>query len=127
MEVIKFKVDNLEKKVDKNSEDIAMLKEENRELTKLSTLMEIQINMNKNQEKIIHQQSETLSKINENLTSLNNVTVNLDKRIGDLEVDYRSERDKNKIDIREVGKKILIGIIIGAVAFALGSIGIPLG
>jgi TolA-binding protein len=99
-------------------ERVDKLEENNKEITKLSTLMEIQIEMNK-------QQSETLSKINDNLTSLNNVTGNLDRRIGDLEVGFTQEKERNKIDLRDVGKNIVIGLAMGTLGALLARHGIP--
>lgn len=102
--------------IENNLKRIEKLEERADEVTKLSTLMEIQVDMNKNQ-------SITLSKINDNLTILNSTTTNLDRRLGKLESDFKEDYNKNNIDMRDLSKKIFTGIVLGVVGTLLAIYG----
>lgn len=85
IEVNKTKIDSLEKRV-------SILEQDRKELSKLSTLMEIQVDMNKEQDIFLREQSLTLVKMNENLTSLTTETSKLGTRLGTLEDKIVEER-----------------------------------
>lgn len=102
---------------------VSKLESDSKELSKLSTLMEIQIDMNKEQDTFLREQSHTLVKMNENLTSLNEVTVRLDGRIGTLESKIDEHDEKVKIDIVELIKKVFMTVLttlgVGAIIWVL--------
>ena len=97
---------------------VSNLEENNREMSKLSTLMEIQVNLNKEQDAFLRDQSATLIKMNENLTSLNLATNRLDNKIETLEDKFIESKiesikgnsvkdDENHISIPKLIKHIL--------------------
>lgn len=125
------KVNGLSNRVDK-------LENDRSELTKLSTLMEVQIEMNKKQDEFQREQSLTLVKMNENLTSLNQVTHKLDDRVGELEDSLMqnkiedltrvSENEKNNsINVPQLFKNIMVTaittIVLGIVFYLIKNYG----
>lgn len=119
LEMLKKQVGKIERRVDD-------LEKDRRELSKLSTLMEVQIRMNKEQDDFLREQSITLVKMNENLTTLNQTTNKLDERIGNLEgrfteniIDGLENKIKkvseSSIDVPQLLKKVMYTLIISAI------------
>lgn len=110
--MVNDKVNSLENRVNN-------LEQDRSELSKLSAIMEIQVEMNKDQDKFLREQSSVIIKMNENLTTLNEVTYKLDGRMGDLEdrviqntIDGLKssidEEKSNSINVPQLIKNILV-------------------
>lgn len=109
---------HLEARVNSLENRVSNLEENSKELSKLSTLMEIQVKLNKEQDDFLRDQSVTLIKMNENLTSLNLATNRLDNKIETLEDKFIESKiesikgnsvkdDENHINIPKLIKHIL--------------------
>lgn len=131
VQIVNERVSGLSSRVEK-------LENDRSELTKLSTLMEIQIEMNKKQDDFQREQSLTLVKMNENLTSLNQVTHKLDSRVGELEDSLMqnkiedltrvTEHEKsNSINVPQLFKNIMVTaittIVLGIVFYLVKNYG----
>lgn len=110
--MVNDKVNSLENRVNN-------LEQDRSELSKLSAIMEIQVEMNKDQDKFLREQSNVIIKMNENLTTLNEVTYKLDGRMGDLEdrviqntIDGLKssidEEKSNSINVPQLIKNVLV-------------------
>jgi chromosome segregation ATPase len=102
------KLSVLEAKTESNTNRIEKLEQLGNELSKLSTLMEMQIEMNKDQQKQLKEQHETLIKINENLNGLSSAYQKLDGRVETLE----KNQENNKIDILQVIKVVIPSLLL---------------
>jgi chromosome segregation ATPase len=102
------KLSVLETKTESNTNRIEKLEQLGNELSKLSTLMEMQIEMNKDQQKQLKEQHETLIKINENLNGLSSAYQKLDGRVETLE----KNQENSKIDILQVIKIVIPSLLL---------------
>lgn len=109
---------------------LTKLEESNEALIKLSTLMEIQIDMDKQQNdkmaEMSRQQNEQMEKfgevldsVNINLTHLNQTSEQLKSSVGDLSgriSSIEATQDSHKIDVPQLMKRIFIGVAMISVA-----------
>lgn len=107
----------LEEKVNGHEERIKSLEIMNNEITKISTILEMQAEMNKKQD-------ETLTKINENLTSLNVKSDRLAERVDGLESDVKKASKRDSISVTETIKKIGLLVVTAIVTFVLTYFGL---
>lgn len=107
----------LEEKVNSHEERIKSLEVMNNEITKISTILEMQAEMNKKQD-------ETLTKINENLTNLNVKSDRLAERVNGLENDVKEVSNRDSISITETMKKIGWLVVTAIVTFVLTYFGL---
>ena len=84
-EVVEHRIGNLEKRVDG-------LEQDRRELDRLSTLMEMQLEANNKQDDFLREQSITLIKMNENLSTLNSTTIKLNEDVESLKNNITAEK-----------------------------------
>lgn len=100
----------LEEKISVQEERIKGLEILSNEFTKIATILEMQTEMNRKQD-------ETLTKINDNLTTLNHTTKQLGERVNDLESEVKEVNSRDTVSIgvlmRKVGWTVLT-LAIGA-------------
>lgn len=105
----------IEDKLENHRERIKGLELLSNEFTKISTILEMQIEMNKKQDI-------TLEKINDNLTNLNHTTQQLGERVQKVEgaVDKVNENDSISVTgfLKKIGWLILSGCIGGIITWA---------
>jgi predicted nuclease with TOPRIM domain len=122
------KVAILETKVEEHSRKLDAQIEKNESLTRLTTLVELQMQESKDRErrqeirddkqnKQMEKFSETLTKVNDNLTNLNNQQHSLTERVSDIEGTLSGQ----KIDPIKLFKGILsyIATGVGSIAIAV--------
>lgn len=99
MEEKDYRFKYLEEKVESHDERIKGIEKLSNEFTKISTILEMQTEMNKKQD-------ETLGKINDNLTNLNNTTQRLGERVGHLEGQVGEVTKNDSISVTTLMKRI---------------------
>jgi len=124
----------LETKVDNIEDKIGSLNKIENAITKISTLMEIQAKDEDKKEKNLMKQSEmlsglskTLTKVNDNLDSLNTEIKETNIRIDKLENKFSIETEKSKIDIRDWLKTVILKFLlptsaIGFIVYEAGKV-----
>lgn len=128
------KVAKLETKVEDHDRKLNSQAEKNETLTRLATLMELQMEEAKEKErrqeirdekqnKSMEKFGETLVKVNENLTSLNNKQESLGDRVAEIEGTLSNQ----KIDVIGLVKSILTYVLTAAGGIVLAWIYIKLG
>lgn len=129
LDVVNEKVNALEKRV-------GTLEQDRSEISKLGTIMEMQVSMSKEHDKFLREQSNLLIKIGENLSRLNDVTTKLDSRVGSLEdevvqgkieslQDNLDSEKSNSIHIPQLVKTVVATVItsiaIGVIMYLVGN------
>ena len=89
----------LEEKISVQEERIKGLEILSNEFTKIATILEMQTEMNRKQD-------ETLTKINDNLTTLNHTTKQLGERVNDLESEVKEVNSRDTISIGVLMRKV---------------------
>lgn len=117
---------------------ISKLESSNELLYKMSVLLEVQTDLNKEQQRQMKENTETLVGVNASLIKVNGLVEKLSQRLERLEEDVTNNRqrlnendDKNHIDIRDSQKdfkewllKIPLIIAMAILAWALGKFGL---
>lgn len=101
MTELETRIGVLEERLSNQIRRIDYVEDHTKEISKISTLLEIQMEMDKEQKVQIKEQSDTLLMINENLTGLNTRLQNIDERVETLE-------ESNRIDLDEFRKTVLL-------------------
>lgn len=101
MTELETRIGVLEERLNNQIRRIDYVEDHTKEISKISTLLEIQMEMDKEQKVQIKEQSDTLLMINENLTGLNTRLQNIDERVETLE-------ESNRIDLDEFRKTVLL-------------------
>lgn len=90
----------LEDKLNTLNERVKILEVLTQEFTKISTILEIQIELNKKHDSV-------LERINENLINLNNTTKTLGTRVEQIESSVEKVRERDNISFVDAGKKVI--------------------
>lgn len=110
-----------EEKLTSHDRRIDNLETKNEALSRLTTIVEMQMEANKEQQKQIKDQHRTLEKMNNNLDGLNTTLGNLDKRVEQLE----SSDNERKLDFGKLFKEIVYKVIPAiAIAYFLFKMGL---
>jgi len=113
------RVAKVEEVVKIHSEQLRRLESSNEAITEIRTIVKLQAEMNKSQ-------NETLSKINDNLTTLNMSQVQMKAEVGQIgekvehlekaqqkqKDDHENEKDKSRLSMPELGVKLVTAIIL---------------
>lgn len=121
--VVEQKVDNNSNRIVNHAIRIEKLEANNDALVRLSTLMEVQTEMNKQQNEQMEKFGGVLDKMNSNLSNLNSTSDQLKNSIGDLSNRMSSieeTQDSHKIDIGKLWVKIFVGVAMISVALLSG-------
>lgn len=102
------RITRVETIVSEHSRKLDAQVEKNDTLTKLATIMEMQVEVNKEQSIQMKKFDITLNKVNTNLDGLNKNLETLDTRVGKLE----SNDNERKIDVPSLMTKIVVGIFM---------------
>lgn len=109
-------IDDLKKRIDK-------LEDSQKEIVKISTIMEVMQGNSTKRDTVLAQQSETLAKINENLNLMSHSITGFDKRLGSLEENFYKREENSTIDIVQTFKQVITYVLVsglgGAIVFAL--------
>lgn len=128
------KTSMIHEELNKTISRLERLENKNGEMDKLSKLLELQMESDKEQNKVLHDLSLTIVKVNENLTSLNSNYKNLNDRVGSVEKDLQDNkiddlrREKQRVregsvSFNDVIKKVIFGLAAatgGAILIWLG-------
>lgn len=128
----------LEERLDEYAKKIAKLESSNELLYKMSVLLEVQTDLNKEQQRQMRENTKTLSQVNESLVKTNLIIEKMSERFDALEkrVDGHDDKievaeDKNTIDLRDSRKEYAkwlqnIPIVVGSaiLAYALAKFGL---
>lgn len=87
--------------------------------SKLSVLMEVTIESNKQRDEIIKQQSQTLIQINENLSGLNYEIRAVNAKVDTLEEKVKLREQDTNLNIMQLYKEFIKYIIIGGLGGAV--------
>lgn len=109
----------MDEKVNNHNRRIQTLEEDTRSLSRLTLLMEQQVEINKTQ-------SRTLDKVNTNLTNLNNRFDNVEFRVENLESVNETRVSAQKETKKSLRDKVLYPILLAIIFGLLGYIGINL-
>lgn len=109
----------MDEKVNNHNRRIQTLEEDTRSLSRLTLLMEQQVEINKTQ-------SRTLDKVNTNLTNLNNRFDNVEFRVENLESVNETRVNAQKETKKSLRDKVLYPILLAIIFALLGYIGINL-
>lgn len=109
----------MDEKVNNHNRRIQTLEEDTRSLSRLTLLMEQQVEINKTQ-------SRTLDKVNTNLTNLNNRFDNVEFRVENLESVNETRVNAQKETKKSLRDKVLYPILLAIIFGLLGYIGINL-
>ena len=115
------RLNSLEDKVKEHAERLTSVERTNGQIEKISTLLEMQIEINK-------EHTLTLRSINENLNNLNKGYENLDRRMEIVEDNQKIMKEKSTVDITEQFKRLIVyglpsllgGLILAALVYFLG-------
>lgn len=107
IESIYERLGRVEEKATNHDNRIENLEGKNDVLVRLATLMETQVEVNKEQQNQIKEQHQTLVKINENLTTLNSGMQDLNNRVTEIE----DNQESKKIDLGQLAKSTILYII----------------
>ena len=126
------RVATLETKVNSLEEDISCLNRIDKSIDRMTTLLEIEAQKGDKRDRLIEQQSNsltqqniTLVKVNDSLKNLNDEIKNTNKRIDTLEKIVTIDTQKNTLDIRDINKekvKLTLGQKVKRAAFPFAAI-----
>lgn len=88
----------MDKDLERIERRLDRLEENNRELIRLTTLMEQEVKLNR-------KQSETLEKMNDNLTNLNNRFPSLEVKVDELENKFEKMEENGSLSFDDIMKK----------------------
>ena len=118
-----MRLDYMEKNQDVIKERVDYVQKQTEEMVKIALILDQQTQQNK-------EQNETMKKINDNLTILNNTTNRLGERVTDLETEVKEQTQRGTIVISEALRKyggggllIAIGVIVTWVLAQFGIVG----
>lgn len=107
------------RRVDTLEDGYKEVSKENRELSRLTTLLEEQMKDSKEKDERQFKQmdkfADALTNIDTNLTNLNRNQEQTQQRVSKLE----DTIDKNKISPAAIGKIIIVGIVLGVIGYVL--------
>lgn len=114
-------IKTLFKKTDEIESKIIKLEDGHKELMKISTILEMQQQLNK-------EQSKTLFYINENLIHLNETVKNLGDEVSNLNNRVEKLEDTGKFDIKEFNKELFYKVLPSVLGgLLLGYLGLKFG
>lgn len=87
---------------------VLKLEESQKELVKISTILELYQEDSRKRDKILQQHTNTLVQINNSLSNMNHTVSGLDVRLNSLENSFNKLDENTKIDIQEHIKRFLI-------------------
>lgn len=126
--VLEQKVETSNKRIDNHTSRIEKLESNNDVLIRLSTLMEVQTEMDKQQNEQMEKFGEVLNSVNSNLTHLNQTSDQLKSNVGVLSGRIESiekSQEDYKIDVPKLFTNIVVGAITAiAVGFAVYFFGV---
>lgn len=119
-EVLQERLGKIETTLKGHERRLQIQESKNDSLTQLKTLVEIQTETNKEQNKQMEKFSETLSRINENLTHLNTNQQQSRTDMGKLTervTEIENTLNESKIDPLKIATNVLFTVITGVIIF----------
>lgn len=102
----------LEERAKNSAEKIEALENGNEVIQRLTALMEVQVDTNKDNKEQMREQHNTLVQVNQNLFNLNTKMGDIDSRVGRLE---QSDND-DKIDLGKFFKDLIFKVVPTVIA-----------